>query len=1037
MSPADDTTPPAEPTTRDAILDRFEDAWQRGERPTIHDYLPADPAARRAVLPDLVHIDLERRLKAGETVRVEHYLQPERFPELAQQRTELISLILAEYNLRQGRSHVTPEEYLRRFPQYHAELQAQLPTASSPTTHPARHPEPGPGATFAEAFGRYRIVQVLGGGGMGTVYLAYDTHLERHVALKVPRLTEAGCRAVERFAREARAAAHLHHPNICPVYDAGEINGIPFLTMAYIEGQPLTQALPPPLPPGQAAGLVRQLALALEEAHRHGVIHRDLKPGNVLVNRRGEPVITDFGLARRTLPEDAGFTLPGQVLGTPAYMPPEQAEGAVAAIGPGADIYSLGVILYELLTGQRPFQGSTPTVLHQVAHQEPPPPRQWRPDLDARLEAICLRAMAKRIEHRFASMADFAAALAEWLNGPARPPPAATASPPPDPRVAEDALRLLRDWGWTMGLEKLKANLQAADETRRAALQVLLGWLAGERGHYTEALEQFRDTESWPRLAGWALAGRAFVARRERDHAAARALLAQAAARAEPEDTALRATIAHGRAIDAYDQGRTEEALAQLHAALEELGPGHFATGRVLDTLGMVHATRANLPLARAFYAQSLAAKRHCGDDAGIALTHGQLGRLYLDWGQLDRADEYLRTGIALARRIGDERGEAQLTNHRGQVLLARGRPAEALTQLDESIRMARGRWPVVEGYARKDRAGACLALGKPDEAERESDQAETLFQAVPFAEGVAHVQRVRGLIRRAQGRYDEAVQCLQAAAAPFEQRDERAEAARTVWELARTLRARGAAPALVAQTLLAALDHAERSRHSHLVAAIERELQEVAESEQVRRAYRRARGAGAPEDTAELLGGAGEMATVLVVQVRSDAAVEEDPTDLLPLRNHLYADLEAVLEDSQVAVSRYGGDGFVAVVRGADHACRAVSAALAVARHVGECNRPRRVLGWPLWHAHAGIASGAVCVGNVGTYRKLDFTAVGTPVRLAVAMAAEALPGLPCLSEATHQLTGPRFAYQPGSPRTLSLKGLGPQRVWDVSAQQ
>jgi tetratricopeptide (TPR) repeat protein len=1032
MSTADDTTPPVEPTTRDAILDRFEDAWQRGERPTIHDYLPADPAARRAVLPDLVHIDLERRLKAGETVRVEHYLQPERFPELGQERTEVISLILAEYNLRQGRSHVTPEEYLRRFPQYHAELQAQLPTAPSPSTCPVLRPEPGPSATFPEEFGRYRIVQVLGGGGMGTVYLAYDTHLERHVALKVPRLFETGGRAVERFAREARAAAHLHHPNICPVFDAGEINGIPYLTMAYIEGQPLTQALPPPLPPRQAAGLLRQLALALEEAHRHGVIHRDLKPGNVLVNRRGEPVITDFGLARRTLPGDAGFTISGQVLGTPAYMPPEQAEGAVEAIGPGADIYSLGVILYELLTGQRPFQGSTSQVLHQVVHQEPPPPRQWRPDLDARLEAICLQAMAKRIEHRLPSMAEFAEALETWLNGPAQPPPAKT-PPPPDPRMAEEALRLLRDWGWNMGLEKLKVRLQGADEAQRATLRVFLGWLAGERGDSAEALEQFREAESWPRLAGWALAGRAFVARRERDYTAARELLAQAAAQAEPEDTALRATIAHGRAIVAYDQDRTEEALVELHAALEELGPGHFGTGRVLDTLGMVHATRANLPVASAFFAQSLEAKRRFGDDAGIALTHGQLGRLYLDWNQLDRADEYLRTGIALARRIGDERGEAQLTNHRGQVLLARGRPAEALTLLDESIRMAEGRWPVVEGYARKDRARTYLALGKQNEADQESDHAEALFQAVTFAEGVAHVQRVRGLIRRAQGRYDEAAQCLQTAAAHFEQRGERAEAARTVWELARTLRNRDAAPALVAQSLLAALDHAERSRHCHLVAAIEGELQEVAELEQVRHAYRRVRGASVAGDTAELLCRAGEMATVLVVELRSDAAVEEDPADLLPLRNHLYADLEGLLEGSQVMVNHYSGNGFVAVVRGANHAHRAVTAALTVMRHVSECNRPRRVLGWPLWHVHTGVASGAVCVGNVGTYQKLDFTAVGTPVRLAAALAAEALPGLPCISEATHQLTGPRFVFQPGCPRTFPLKGLGPQRAWDL----
>jgi adenylate cyclase len=220
-------------------------------------------------------------------------------------------------------------------------------------------------------------------------------------------------------------------------------------------------------------------------------------------------------------------------------------------------------------------------------------------------------------------------------------------------------------------------------------------------------------------------------------------------------------------------------------------------------------------------------------------------------------------------------------------------------------------------------------------------------------------------------------------------------------------------------------------------VAAIDRELQDVAELEQLRHSHRRVRGAGVPEDTAEWLGGAAEMATVLVVQVRSDAAVEEDPADLLPLRNHLYADLEAVLESSQVTVNHYAGDGFVAVVRGANHARRGVTAALALVRYMHESNRPRRVLSWPLWHAHAGIASGAFCVGNVGTYQKLNFTAVGTPVRLAVGLAAEALPGLPCISEATHQLTGARFVFPAGSPRTLPLKGLGPQRAWDVSAER
>src|SRR5436309_5797542 len=160
-------------------------------------------------------------------------------------------------------------------------------------------------------FGRYRILQRLGHGGMGAVYLAEDTQLDRRVALKVPHFTAEDSPQVRtRFFREARAAATLDHPNLCPVHDVGEIGGTPYLTMAYIEGQPLSASVRggQPLPPREAAAIVRKLALALHEAHQKGVIHRDLKPGNVMMNQRGEPVVMDFGLARRFNKEEARLT---------------------------------------------------------------------------------------------------------------------------------------------------------------------------------------------------------------------------------------------------------------------------------------------------------------------------------------------------------------------------------------------------------------------------------------------------------------------------------------------------------------------------------------------------------------------------------------------------------------------------------------------------------------------------------------------------------------------------------------------------------
>jgi WD40 repeat protein len=270
---------------------------------------------------------------------------------------------------------------------------------------------------------------------MGRVYLAHDPQLDRQVALKVPLFGPEDAPPLrERFYREGRAAATVLHANVCPVYDVGEVNGVPYLTMAFIEGRPLAQfAAAKPLTPKQAAFLVRKLALALAEAHKRGVIHRDLKPANVMVNRQGEPVVMDFGLARRSRGGDPRLTRQGAFLGTPAYAPPEQVSGDPDQMGPACDVYSLGVILYELLAGRLPFEGDVLLMISRVLLEEPPPPSRFRPDLDPALEAICLKAMAKKVEDRYASMAAFAGALQSYLRGTA---PAAESPPAPVPASA-------------------------------------------------------------------------------------------------------------------------------------------------------------------------------------------------------------------------------------------------------------------------------------------------------------------------------------------------------------------------------------------------------------------------------------------------------------------------------------------------------------------------------------------------------------------------------------------------------------------------
>src|SRR5262249_7932494 len=170
---------------------------------------------------------------------------------------------------------------------------------------------------------------------------------------------------------------------ICPIYDVGEVGSLPYLTMAYIEGKPLGELTRlRPLLPRQSAAAVRKVALALHEAHQRGIIHRDLKPANIMVDRRGEPIIMDFGLARRVHRGDPRLTQEGAAMGTPAYMPPEQMQGNLEAMGPASDIYSLGVILYELLTGRLPFEGDAIALLAQVLLEEPAPPSRFRSDLD-------------------------------------------------------------------------------------------------------------------------------------------------------------------------------------------------------------------------------------------------------------------------------------------------------------------------------------------------------------------------------------------------------------------------------------------------------------------------------------------------------------------------------------------------------------------------------------------------------------------------------------------------------------------------------
>jgi WD40 repeat protein/tRNA A-37 threonylcarbamoyl transferase component Bud32 len=292
--------------------------------------------------------------------------------------------------------------------------QEKRPTATQVATTPP--PRTSTSQTLPARIGRFEIRSLLGRGGFGTVYRAHDPHLGRDVALKVAHAGTLEDRTQrERFLREARAAASLRHPHLVPVYDAGRVEGSCFLAAACIEGPTLDRACrEKTLDLRQSVQIVRQLAGALAYAHRKGIIHRDVKPANVLLDARGWAYLTDFGLARQQESQEK-LTHDGTILGTPAYMAPEQAADNGKAL-PASDQYSLGVVLYELLCGRTPFQGSPSSILYQVLHTDPPAPRDLNSDVPRDLEQVCLMAMARRPEDRYADCQALANDLRRWLD---------------------------------------------------------------------------------------------------------------------------------------------------------------------------------------------------------------------------------------------------------------------------------------------------------------------------------------------------------------------------------------------------------------------------------------------------------------------------------------------------------------------------------------------------------------------------------------------------------------------------------------------
>lgn len=395
----------------DPLCEAFERAWQAGQTPQIEEGLSSvAPAQRSDALVELLRLEVRYRCLKGETPQRADYVS--RFPN---QPEALDAVFGAEEH------HETPQPS-------QAEMESTLHYPGDRV--PEREPSPLPAQ-----IGRYRVVKLLGEGGFGRVYEGYDDTLKRAVAIKVPRADRlARPEDLQAYLREAQTAAGLDHPHIVPVYDVGHTDEFPlFVVSKRITGNPLSERLAKgPVPPVGSAAWVAQIAEALEYAHRQGLVHRDVKPANILLDAEDRPLLMDFGLA---LHEAEQPQRRNEMSGSPAYMAPEQVAGKSHHLDGRTDIWALGVILYELLTGRRPFQETSRTVLFEEIHErEPKPPRMIDPRVPEPLERIVLQCLAKTVGDRYATAGDLARDLNVWLAETTESvdnPPVSSESPSP------------------------------------------------------------------------------------------------------------------------------------------------------------------------------------------------------------------------------------------------------------------------------------------------------------------------------------------------------------------------------------------------------------------------------------------------------------------------------------------------------------------------------------------------------------------------------------------------------------------------------
>jgi hypothetical protein len=395
--------------SKEQILDRFDDAWNGPTPPCIEDYmLPADSPDHLPALVELLKIDMERRLKRGERVRLEAMYLP-RFLELVTAPMHVLELVVHEYELRRHEPGLSPEEYVERWPHFQEELARRLQTVLDPTQDTSPHAPSLPAhitSPQTKCLGQYELLKELGHGGMGIVYQAQDRKRGRQVALKT--IQGMNAETLYQFKQEFRLCADLHHPNLVRLFELIAEEGRWFFTMELVEGndflayvrgganalvRPAAASLASPEQFQRLRQALRQLAEGTEALHTAGLLHRDLKPSNVMVTSTERVVLLDFGLMAQLNPQQLHESTTRHLLGTIHYMSPEQARSE--ALSPASDWYSVGVMLYEALTGRLPFAGSAFQILSVKQQFDPPPPRSLVPNIPKDLDALCIALLSR------------------------------------------------------------------------------------------------------------------------------------------------------------------------------------------------------------------------------------------------------------------------------------------------------------------------------------------------------------------------------------------------------------------------------------------------------------------------------------------------------------------------------------------------------------------------------------------------------------------------------------------------------------------